>query len=61
MKFYLIVILFLVCLILVVHAQAQQALLWDDFEDASFVDNWKISWKNAGGFEQKEGVLKFIP
>lgn len=51
MKLYLVALLFLVCLILVVHAQAQQALLWDDFEDASFADNWKIGWKNARGFE----------
>jgi len=61
MKLYLVIVLFLVCLTIVASAQAQRALLWDDFEDASFADNWKISWKNAGDFEQKEGVLKFVP
>lgn len=61
MKLCLVILSFFVSLNFVAFAQAQRALLWDDFEDASFEDNWKIGWKNAGGFEQKEGTLKFIP
>ena len=37
------------------------ALLCDDFEDGNFTDKWGIAWKNAGGFEEKDGVLQFVP
>ena len=55
----------ILCLTLLLNftplAKAQKALLWDDFEDGNFTDKWTISWKNAGGFEEKEGLLKFVP
>ena len=61
MKLCLVILLFIASLGFGDSVQAQRAFLWDDFEDASFADNWKIGWKNAGGFEQKDGALKFVP